>query len=250
MKDPIETEPNSGIGDGAVSPAVAFAQSIENAHNKSAWDKHTAVAFDINLQFDGNEILNAKITSLTNSSKIRIDKKDGVKLVYDGSEVYLCPETTSDKGARFDMFTWQYFFAMPFKLTDPGTNWESLAAKKQDNLEYPAGRLTFGENIGDAPDDWYVIYQDPETNLLYAAAYIVTFGSEVEKANQNPHAIVYSKYKTIDDIKIATHWEFHKWNEKDGIGKKIGEAKLSNIVFFEAEPELFEKPEKSMLIER
>ncbi len=250
MEEKIETEPNSSIGDGAVSPAVAFAQSIENAHNKKAWNDQTAVAFDLSLKFGGNERLNAKITSLTNSSKIRIDKKDGAKLIYDGSEVYLCPESASDQGARFDMFTWQYFFAMPFKLTDPGTNWESLASKKQDDIEYPSGRLTFGENIGDAPDDWYVIYQDPETNLLHAAAYIVTFGSDVEKANENPHAIVYSNYKTVDNIKIATHWDFHEWSENDGIGKKLGEADLSNIVFFEAQPDLFAKPDKSKIIKK
>jgi len=249
-QEPIETEPNAGIGDGAVSPAVAFAQNIESAHNKKAWNDHTAVAFDIDLKFGGNERLNAKITSLTNSSKIRIDKKDGAKLIFDGSEVYLCPETASDKGARFDMFTWQYFFAIPFKLTDPGTHWESIASKNQDNIEYPAGRLTFGENIGDAPDDWYVIYQDPKTNLLHAAAYIVTFGSDVEEANQNPHVIVYSDYKTVDGIKVATHWDFHEWNEKEGIGKKLGEADLSNIVFFEAKPDLFEKPDRSKLIKK
>jgi len=248
--EPIEIEPNSGIGDGAVSPAVAFAQSIENAHNKTAWNSNTAVAFDIDLKFGGQERLNGKITSLTNSSKIRIDKKDGAKLIFDGSEVYLCPETAPDKGARFDMFTWQYFFAMPFKLTDPGTNWENIDSKKENELSYPAGRLTFRKNIGDAPDDWYVIYQDPKTNLLHAAAYIVTFGSEIDKANENPHAIVYSNYKTVEGIQVATQWDFHEWSEEKGIGKKLGEATISNIVFFEAEADLFEKPDKSKLIEK
>ncbi|SDS30147.1 hypothetical protein SAMN04487764_1906 [Gillisia sp. Hel1_33_143] len=248
MAEPIETEPNSGIGDGAVSPAVAFAQSIENTHNKSAWNDHTAVAFDINLKFGGSERLNAKITSLTNSSKIRIDKENGDKLVYDGAEVFLCPQTAVDKGARFDMFTWQYFFAMPFKLTDPGTNWESMPTRKQDSMEYPTGRLTFGDNIGDAPDDWYIIYQNPKNNLLHAAAYVVTFGSELEKANENPHAIVYSNYVKVDSVNMATHWDFHEWNETDGIGKKLGEADLSDIVFFDAQADLFEKPENSKII--
>ncbi|RKS53840.1 hypothetical protein BC962_2099 [Gillisia mitskevichiae] len=247
----IMTEPDGGIGDGAVSPAVAFAQGIENAHNKADWSKNRAVSFDISLTFDGQERLNGKITSLTNSSKIRVDKNNNTQLIFDGNQVYLCPADADEKGARFDMFTWQYFFSIPFKLTDPGTNWESLESVKMSGNNFDVGRLTFGENIGDAPDDWYVIYQERETGLLHGAGYIVTFGSgDQAKAEENPHGIVYSDYEVINGIPVATKWSFHNWNLKDGFGEKIGEATLSNIVFFNAEDKLFEKPEDSKLIEK
>lgn len=247
----IMSEPDGGIGNGAVSPAVAFAQGIENAHNKTDWNANKAVSFDIALIFGGQERLNGKVTTLTNSSKVRVDRKNNTQLIYDGDQVYLCPADADDKGARFDMFTWQYFFAIPFKLTDPGTNWETLESVEIDNNTYDLGKLTFGENVGDAPDDWYVVYQERETGLLHAAGYIVTFGSgDQEKAAENPHAIVYSDYKVVEGIPVATKWAFHNWNLQDGFGEKIGEATLSNITFFEAEDKLFEKPEDSVIIEK
>ncbi len=246
----IMSEPDGGIGKGAVSPAVAFAQGIESAHNKTAWNANKAVSFDIALTFGGQERLNAKVTSLTNSSKIRVDKNNNTQLIYDGENVYLCPENTESKGARFDMFTWQYFFSIPFKLTDPGTNWENLESVEMDNNTFDVGKLSFGQNIGDAPDDWYVVYQERETGLLHAAGYIVTFGADQEKAEQNPHAIVYSEYKVVDGIPIATKWSFHNWNLKDGFGEQIGEATISNLTFFNAEDKLFEQPKDSKIIEK
>ena len=244
----IMTEPDGGIGDGAVSPAVAFAKNIENSHNKETWISNKAVAFDIDLTFGGNPRLSGKITSLTNSTKIRIDKKDGTKLVYNGDEVFLCPKIAEEKGARFDMFTWQYFFALPFKLTDPGTNWELLKPQQIEGDPFTRAKLTFENQIGDSPEDWYIIYQEPETGLLHAAAYIVTLGTEKEKAEENPHVIVYRDYIVVDGVPFATTWTFHNWDEKDGIGEQIGQAKISNINFFNPEDDLFKKPEDSKLI--
>jgi len=246
----IMTEPDGGIGNGAVSPAVAFAQGIESAHNKTAWNNKKAVSFNISLSFGGQERLNGKVTSLTNSSKVRVDKNNNTQLIYDGNNVYLCPADAEAKGARFDMFTWQYFFAIPFKLTDPGTKWENLESVEMNGNKFDVGKLSFGDNIGDAPDDWYVVYQERETGLMHGAGYIVTFGSQDQaKAEENPHGIVYSEYKVVDGIPVATKWSFHNWSLKDGFGEKIGEATLSDIVFFNAEDKLFEKPEDSKIIE-
>jgi hypothetical protein len=247
---PIETEPNQGIGDGAPALEVSFAQNIENAHNKQDWEKEQAVSFDVDLQFGGKQRLDAKVTTFTNSTRVRLDRKDGSKLIYDGEQVYLCPADANEKGARFDTFTWQYFFAMPFKLTDPGTNWEIINDPKSANQEFNKAKLTFGDNIGDAPDDWYVVYQEPKSGLLHAAAYIVTYGTAQEKAEENPHAIVYHDYKVIKGIPVATRWTFHNWGENEGIQDQIGEATISNIVFFNAKKDLFEKPENSKVIEK
>lgn len=244
------TETDGRSGNEAVSPAVAFAQNIEAAHNKQAWEAKKAVSFDINLSYGGHQRLAAKITSLTNSTGVRVDKKDSSKLIYNGKDVFLSPANANDKGARFDMFTWNYFFSLPFKLTDPGTNWELLDSLQVDETPYTAGKLSFGENVGDAPDDWYVIYQQPETGLLHAAAYIVTFGKAKDKAEENPHAIVYHDYKKVDEIPVATKWTFHNWDNENGIGEQLGEATISNIKFFDAKDEFFAKPEDSKLIEK
>lgn len=247
-EEKIMTEPDGGNGEGAVSPAVNFARNIEEAHNKELWKKKTAVAFDVDLEFGGKPAFSGKVTSLTNSGKIRIDQQDGTKIVFDGDQVYLCPPTAENSNARFDIFTWQYFFALPFKLTDSGTNWE--LPEKSGEGDFNIGKLSFNENIGDNPKDWYIVYQEPETGMLHAAAYINTFKNEKEKAEENPHAIVYKDYVVKEGIPIATSWTFHNWNEKDGIGEQIGQAKISNIIFFDAKPELFEKPMDYKIVEK
>lgn len=250
-EEKLPVEPEHGIGDGARSPKVfSFSENIEEAHNKTAFMMKEAVSFDINLKFGGNTRLEGTVNMTTNSSKVRLDKADGSVLVFDGENVYINPSSAKTEGARFDIFTWHYFFAMPFKLTDPGTVWEELESKTIDSIEYETAKLSFEPNVGDSPDDWYVIYKDSKTNRLKAAAYIVTFGKEQEKAEEDPHAIVYSDYKSVENVEIATKWSFHNWDSQDGVGEKLGEATISNINFFSPENDFFEAPENSETLKR
>lgn len=234
-----------------ITPKVlTFSENIEEAHNKTAFREHEAIAFHIKLNFGGSNRLDADIRMTTNSEKVRLDRADGASLIYNGKEVYLSPSAANDAGARFDIFTWQYFFALPFKLTDPGTVWEDKGYRRLDGRKYETSKLTFISNTGDSPDDWYLIYKDPETSRLKAAAYIVTFSKEKEEAEKNPHLIVYSKYKMIEGVAFASKWKFYNWNEENGLGKLLGEAEISNIHFFENKESLFKKPSDYKLIKR
>ena len=250
-EEKIPVEPDNGIGNGATPPKVfSFSQNIEEAHNKAAFMNKQAVSFDINLKFGGKTRLEGKVSMTTNSTKVRLDKTDGTSIIYDGKDVLITPRTASTEGARFDIFTWQYFFALPFKLTDPGTVWEELQPKIQDSTKYDTAKLSFESNIGDSPDDWYIIYKDPETNRLKAAAYIVTFSKEKDKAEENPHAIVYSDYKSFENIDIATGWSFHNWSDQDGFREKLGEATITNLQFFDPQENYFKAPEDSKPVNR
>ena len=250
-EEKIPVEPDNGIGDGAKPPkALSFSENIEEAHNKTAFMMNKAVSFDINLEFGGSTRLEGTVSMTTNSSKVRLDKADGTSLVFDGEQLHISPDTSKTDGARFDIFTWQYFFAMPFKLTDPGTVWEKQQMKMMDSVQYETAKLSFKSDIGDSPDDWYIVYKNPETSMLKAAAYIVTFSKEQEKAEEDPHAIVYSNYQNINDIPIATEWSFHNWNSEEGFGEKLGNATISNIKFFSPEDDFFAAPKKSKIVQK
>lgn len=231
-----------------------FVKTIENAHQKDNFLNQGSVKFDINLNFGGKERLDATIMMLTNSSKVLIAKKNGDQLLFDGENSYISPKNAQQKGARFDMFTWSYFFGLPYKLDDPGTKWamEQDRTLKKDGVEYATAKLTFGENVGDAPDDWYLVYRDPATQLIKSAVYIVTFGSDgdISKAEADPHAIVYEDYKNINNIPIATSWKFYDWSEDKGLGKQLGEATLSNISFSKTGSEVFEVPDNAKIISK
>lgn len=226
----MPVEADNGIGDGAPSLEVAFAQSIEKAHNKEDFMKQNIVSFDFLLNFGGQQRMDSKITMRTNSSKIKIENSDGSTLLFDGEKVFISPATAEMPSARFAIFTWPYFAAMPFKLTDPGTQWSDM--KQTENNEYTRAKLTFEENTGDTAEDWYIAFSDTKTNLLSYVAYIVTFDKSIEKAEEEPHAIVYKNYEVIDGVPISNRWEFYNWTEEKGLfGDAIGDATLTNIQF-------------------
>ncbi len=228
----------------------SFTQSIEKAHNKTKFLSNKAVSYDLKVAFGGNTILDGTITQLTNGAKIRLDDhNDGSKVIFDNKEVFISPSDANDPMARFHIFTWSYFFSLPYKLTDNGTVIGSTVSKKWGEDTKETAKLSFTAGTGDAPKDWYVIYKDQSSNILEGAAYIVSYGKDVAQAEKEPHAIKYSNFTTVEGIPFATKWTYHMWTDLDGYGDKIGEATLSNIKFLDNTKELFNKPENSKILE-
>ncbi|PVW16351.1 DUF6503 family protein [Marixanthomonas spongiae] len=231
----MPVEQDNGIGDGAPSLSAAFAQGVENTHNKEAFLAHNNVSFDITLNFKGKERLNGKFTMRTNSSKIKFESEEGNIIIYDGEDVFISPVDATPQSARFDIFTWPYFMALPFKLTDTGTVLGPVEQVTEKGQDYSSAKLTFKNGIGDTADDWYMVYVDNNTNLLSYAAYIVTYGKSVEEAEKTPHAILYANYQVVDGIALADKWKFYNWNSEKGLyGEPIGDAVLSTIKFVES----------------
>lgn len=220
----------------------SFTTSIEKAHEQDKFNSNNAVAYTLKLSFGGSPRIDAKITQLTDGSKIRIDYADGKTVIFDGSQVYGFPKTADFKGARFDIFTWSYFFALPYKLNDGGTNWANTEKHKWGGTDYPTNKLTFNDGVGDTPDDWYIIYKNPESSLLEGAAYIVSYGKDLAKAEADPHAIKYANFTTTNEVPFATQWTFHNWNLEKGYTDQLGEGTLSNIEFVKKEASFFAKP--------
>ncbi|WP_432671190.1 DUF6503 family protein [Flavobacterium sp. SM2513] len=218
---------------------LGFTEKVEKAHHLEAFAAKEAIQFDFNLVFGGKERMDAKLTLLTNSTKSVIEFKDGTKIIADGSKVYYSPTLANEEAVRFDAYTWSYFFLFPYKLSDPGTIWNPYTSTEKDQANYLTEKLTFSSGTGDAPDDWYVVYADAKTHLLEKAAYIVTVRGDIEKANENPHAIQYLNYKEVEGIPIATQWAFWGWKEGTGLTEQIGKGSLSTIQFVTVNADTF-----------
>jgi hypothetical protein len=244
--DPAERaeETTQAAPEPTVEPGpIPLVSSIGRAHLVKDFHRKAAIAFDLELHFGGQKRLDVRITSRTNSTAMRLDREEvNITVVYDGEGVYKYPAGGVEyPGARFDLFTWQYFALAPFKFEDPGTQWEAMGGATLGGESYRTARLTFHSGTGDAPGDWYIAYQDKESEQLHALAYIVTYGgTSVSDAEREPHAIVYEQYEQIEGIPIATEWTFWLWSAEEGLGEQLGRASLRNISFVEPPPGFFE----------
>ncbi len=210
---------------------TSFAGKMASAHQAEIFNSFETVNFRIQLYFGGTERLNADVTLATNGTKGFFSLADSTFLGFDGGGVLTSDGYKNPDGARFAAFTWSYFFMFPYKLQDTGTRWVDYGNPKLNGKNYNVGKLEFEPGTGDAPDDWYIAYADRETNLLHAAAYIVTAGSNREEAEADPHAITYSQYEQVNAIPMATRWDFSAWREGVGLTDELGYAEISNISF-------------------
>lgn len=221
----------------------SFASLVESAHHKESFIAKDVVVFDLILTFGGNERLNGQISLSTDSRMGKIVENNGDQLYYEDDRVFYKDRDSLDvEKVRFKAYTWSYFFLMPFKLTDPGTVWEDYSPKTLNDDTYKAEKLMFKSEVGDSPDDWYIVYADTNDYRMYAAAYIVTYSKSKEDAEVDPHAIVYENYTKIDGIPFAQKWTFWEW--RDGVlTKQLGEAQLSNFQFKSASEVSFTAPD-------
>ena len=231
QKVPTRTVPNE------------FVASLEKAHQVEQILENDAIAFDLKLTFGGKERFNGTITSRTDSGKIKMKRKsDDAELLFDGEKYFISPDTAEWRGARSSIFTLQYFFMAPFKLNDPGTKWELTGEKQIGGLPHETGKLSFEVGTGDAPDDWYLIYQNPKDKTVAGMAYIVTGGgASQEEAEKSAHAIYYRDYQELrNGISISSNWDFYNWNEEEGFtGDPIGTAAISNVRLLKEEGDVF-----------
>lgn len=161
---------------------------------------------------------------------------------YDGEQVWVMPDTADVQGARFYHNLYFYFFAMPFVLGDPGIVYEEMPAKTIDSEELQGIKIAYGQEIGDSPNDSYIIWYDPETYLMKWLMYNSTYHSGEPSDQYN--LIKYGDWVTVNDLKLATSLKWFEY-KKDSIGAVRGEAIFSNVLFSEKVPDfkIFEMPE-------
>lgn len=205
--------------------------AIENAHKKDQFIEEEAIQFDLILSFGGQQRLDATITTTTNSDLALIQSSDGYSIYVVKDKVYFPEDYPKVESVRFTAYTWTYFFLFPYKLTDPGTIWQKYEGNAEDDERYAPMKLSFESGTGDDPDDWYIVYADPDKSIIDYAAYIVTAGKTLEEAEKDPHAIEYKDYKLVDGIPIAHKWGFWEWRKDQGLTRELGHASLSNIRF-------------------
>jgi hypothetical protein len=228
----------------ALTPGQEFGAAIQQAHGAAAWHAHRALQTGIVVQFGSATAVDGTMLIETSGARSRFELKDGTILVFDGEHAWVSPAASSFARARFHTRTWPYFLAAPMKLMDPGAKLEATGPRGLFGKTCNTAKLSFEPGVGDTPDDWYVVYQDPETKRLAGLAYVVTYGKPLAEAEKEPHAVQYANFVEIDGVTIPTEWSFGLWSEAEGFyGDPIGKVTLTNPQFVEPPDGAFVKPE-------
>lgn len=246
-QDSTETPPSPQINKVTYSPDP-MVKAWEMAHEKGQFLSHPVVSYDLDLWWGGKQVTQGKVSLTTDTGKLRFDLENGTSVVFDGDSVYQVPDTAKYRGARFDIFTWPYFFALPYKLNDPGVIWSETPHQELEGETFEAKKLSFEDGTGDSSRDWYIVYADREKQLIRYAAYIVTMYASQAEAEEDPHAVGYSNYKEVEGVPISHTWTFFAWRENEGLTDTLGHANLSNIQFGEEKEGLFERPANAKVI--
>ena len=108
---------------------------------------------------------------------------------------------------RFFSLLSYYFMNLPWLTADPGVNLSEPGRGKlwDDPTEYITVKMTFESGVGDTPDDYYILYIDPNSYRLRAAELTVTYAAVLPPdVDVMTEVIVYEEFATVDGLAVPT----------------------------------------------
>ncbi|MEO1255226.1 MAG: DUF6503 family protein, partial [Bacteroidota bacterium] len=107
---------------------------------------------------------------------------------------------------------------------DPGANYEELEPKELDGKTYSGIKVSYSEGIGDAPDDNYIIWYDPETGKMEWLMYTVTYGRG--ESSDKFSLIKYGTWQEFNGLVLPTSLQWFQYD-----GETVGEARGDATMF-------------------
>ena len=216
-------------------------EKIDEVHGLAYWKDNPALGGDLHIEVEGRPPLDLRFTYDIKTGRTRMQLADDTILVWDGQKAWVSPASSPAQRARFTLRTWPFFVALPFMLRDGTITEERDRPLGGENI--PSFRLMRSAAVSDTPEDWHIVYADPQTHLLRGVTYITSFGRSKEEAEKNAHAITCYNYKNFDGVRIAQEWRLWNWNPQVGLaGMPVGTARIYNLEFISPKPNAFVKP--------
>ncbi len=192
--------------------------------------------------------LKGEETTVTNlqNRKIRLESPSQT-IGFDGNEVWVSPDTLDVSRARFYHNLFFYFYAMPFVVGDPGAFYEDLEPKELAGKTYNGVKVSYNAGVGDAPDDNYIIWSDPETGKMEWLMYTVTYRSG--EPSDRYSLIKYDGWTEFSGVVLPTSLQWFTY-ENENVGEPRGEATLfQNVTLSTEAPDenLFAMPENAAI---
>ena len=219
---------------------------IFEAHGGLAsWDKMTNLCFEI----EGRGGKETHTTHLKDR-RTKIENKKW-SIGFNGKDVWLLQnEEDAYKGnARFYHNLMFYFYAMPFILADNGITYSDVEETELDGKKYKGIKIAYGNNIGDSPEDEYILYYDPDTYKMAWLGYTVTYRTNTKSDSWK--YIKYSEWTTIKDLVLPKTLTWY--NIEDGKPTtKRNDLVFNNIIVSNEtlEQSIFSKPENATVVNK
>ena len=209
-------------------------QAIEAHGGLNRWFSNGPLAFQFNYQpLDGNTPRNTYEVADYWSARTRHERIDTLgEYGWTGKQAWVRPaDANVPYNTRFWSLTPYYFVGIPFVLADEGINFELLGEQTYQERIYDEVKITFGENVGDAPDDYYVVYIDKETKQVDVTRYIVSYPGYFPDGGRTPEKFMeWTGHQTIDGITLATGFNTHWWKDEQP-AERITEIEVSRVAF-------------------
>ena len=193
-------------------------QAIEAHGGLRRWFSNGPLAFQFNYQpLDGGTPRNTYEVADYWSARTRHQMMDTtVEYGWTGQGAWIAPaDSKIAYNARFWSLTPYYFVGIPFVLADDGAFYEYLGEESYQENDFDAVKITFGENVGDAPDDYYVVYVDKETKQVGVTRYIVSYPGYFPDGGHLPEKFMdWTGHQTLDGITIAKGFDTYWWKDQ------------------------------------
>jgi hypothetical protein len=129
------------------------------------------------------------------------------RFAWNGEVAWMHPDSIERPNPHFWATTGYYFEQIPFVLADPGLTYERLPDDTLDDTAYQLVKAGYNEGVGYSDDDTYTLYVNPETGLVDAIRYTVTYGRDVtDNTDLSETLFYYEDYVTVDSLTVPTHF--------------------------------------------
>lgn len=150
---------------------------------------------------------------------------------WDGTDAWIHPASIEQPNPRFWGISGYYFQQIPFVLADPGLNYERIPDEELDGIAYEMVRVYFTPGIGESPGDTYTLYVHPETGMVRALRYTVSYGRDVPPGADLPETLFYyDDLVTVHGLTTATAYRGYAFSDGER-GAFRNEAFADSISF-------------------
>ena len=203
---------------GELSAGEIIAAMIEAHGGMERWAAAPTVSFEDNFKPAGAEQGRAARVTVEQGPRRAYIDFPGTEmwLAWDGEKAW-SESWGLPSPPRFLALLNYHFLNLPWLATDPGVHLGEPGTARlwDDPTDYVTVKITYGEGVGDTPDDYFVLYVHPETHRLAACEYIVTYTSILPEGVEasTPHILVYEDFATVEPRTATPRmpWSWATW---------------------------------------